>query len=1110
MADYNGTPDNDTYYGTPENDVINGNDGDDILEGRGGNDTVNGGRGNDYLNGGAGIDTVDGGEGDDVLAVTVSTDIVAGDRFTGGSGIDTLSIYLSYPESYPTVDLTVATIDADVERISVNGGQVRLTLAQLNQFQSVQGIFRIANAGTLDLTGNRVSGSASFYLADGTNNVTLAGNVLTETVFISGGSGVDTVIGSQSSDGMEGGAGNDRLEGRGGDDYLVGGDGDDVTLGGDGNDTFTDGLGADAIDGGNGDDVVYLDFQNGFSALDQVSGGTGTDTLNIAISPYGDRILDFSLLNVADDFEILNANFANLVISVERLNRFQSVSVTAITLTTGGNFTLSGTLSAQRFTLSNFGNGVDLSAGGPANYNVTGGNGNDTIIGSAYADTFTGGAGDDVIQGGGSNDDISGGSGVNRLDGGEGDDVLRAEEGGVAAAGSRFDGGTGTDTLFVDGPTYGNDVIIADLTGAIISTDIERLRGANMAGARLTASQLSIFSSVDLNQIYITTAGTIDLTGKSLVGILNLSDFGNTVIFSGFDVRPYEIRGGTGADTVSAAGSTANLVVRGGGGDDVIATGSGDDTLFGGTGNDTIDGGAGNDSFFDDVGADIYYGGAGSDTFFISAQTSASDRFFGGDGIDYIQIFSEGPLDLTTYNFGDVEGISGSNLTLTGAQASAFSYIRTSTLTLTTAGSLILRDNRFDGITINLSAAGNAVDLSGSTRGYTVVGGAEADIIIGGEASDTLNGSGGDDVIIGGGGDDFIFGGSGTDRLDGGAGNDRYFVDRPGDLVFESVNGGTDTVVSQGAGFYLYANIENLELAPEAGNGFGVGNDLDNFITGNGGANLLIGGGGTDTINGGGGGDAIFGEAGDDRLFGEAGIDYIVGGLGNDTIDGGDDPDAIYGGDGNDILNGGYGFHTDILVGGDGDDVLNGSTSGFGDYDLMDGGAGNDRYIVDTPDDLTFEAADGGIDTVVAEIDGGGYYLYANTENLILTGSTLFGVGNELDNRLTGSEIGNLLLGGEGNDVINGGGGNDLIYGQGGADIFLFSRGTGGDVIADFQHGVDRIDVSQFFTSYEQLLANLVQNNGSSAVNLGNGDFFVLLGVTNSTLSAGDFIFGGS
>lgn len=95
-------------------------------------------------------------------------------------------------------------------------------------------------------------------------------------------------------------------------------------------------------------------------------------------------------------------------------------------------------------------------------------------------------------------------------------------------------------------------------------------------------------------------------------------------------------------------------------------------------------------------------------------------------------------------------------------------------------------------------------------------------------------------------------------------------------------------------------------------------------------------------------------------------------------LDGGVDADALYGEDGDDTLIGGLSFSTDILVGGAGNDVLRGD-SGLGDYDLMDGSAGHDSYYVDTPDDLTFEAATGGTGTVHATIDGAGYYLCAHT-----------------------------------------------------------------------------------------------------------------------------------
>jgi Ca2+-binding RTX toxin-like protein len=378
-----------------------------------------------------------------------------------------------------------------------------------------------------------------------------------------------------------------------------------------------------------------------------------------------------------------------------------------------------------------------------------------------------------------------------------------------------------------------------------------------------------------------------------------------------------------------------------------------------------------------------------------------------------------------------------------------------------------------------------------------------------------VRGGFGDDRLLGGSGNDLFYGEQGNDSLDGGAGNDLliggigddiYTVDGQGDVIIELAGEGEDLVSSFGS-FYLYANLEALTLNGE-GDYFGVGNELDNVIIGYDGSNLLLGGGGDDVLGGNAGSDSLFGEAGSDWLYGGDGVDYLVGGAGNDELSGDDDADALYGEDGNDLLVGGIGFYTDILVGGNGNDTLDGE-SGLGDYDLMDGGAGDDIYNVDTPDDLTFEAAGGGNDTVYANIIGAGYYLYAEVENLILLGNTPFGVGNELANQLTGNDIGNYLLGGLGNDTLNGWAGNDVLFGEGGADTFVFERGTGGDVIGDFQGGVDKIRLEGLgFADYAALQPNIFQVGGNTGINLGQGDFIVLNGVTNAQLSATDFIFG--
>jgi len=412
---------------------------------------------------------------------------------------------------------------------------------------------------------------------------------------------------------------------------------------------------------------------------------------------------------------------------------------------------------------------------------------------------------------------------------------------------------------------------------------------------------------------------------------------------------------------------------------------------------------------------------------------------------------------------------------------------------------LFTGDDLYDG---RLGSTGGPITASAGND--TIYAGSAAAWVDAGYGADDVYGNAGNDTLIGNGGGDIIDGGAGSDLMFGGIGNDRFLADSAGDLVFEAAGEGSDTVAAA-VGFYLYANIEALELTGDAD--FGVGNGLANVITGNTGSNLLIGLDGNDTIDGGGGIDALFGGLGDDALNGDAGIDYLVGGIGNDSLDVGAAADALYGEAGDDSLSGGASFDTDILVGGDGNDSLDGA-SGLGDYDRLDGAAGNDVYRVDTPDDLTFEAAGGGIDTVYADIDGAGYYLYAFTENLVLAGNTPFGVGNELANQLTGNGQGNYLLGGLGNDTIDGGAGNDVLFGEGGADIFVFEQGGGGDVIGDFQAGTDRIDVRYVFSGFAAVEANLSQVGNTSALNLGNGDFIVLNGVANASLSAGDFIFG--
>lgn len=190
-----------------------------------------------------------------------------------------------------------------------------------------------------------------------------------------------------------------------------------------------------------------------------------------------------------------------------------------------------------------------------------------------------------------------------------------------------------------------------------------------------------------------------------------------------------------------------------------------------------------------------------------------------------------------------------------------------------------------------------------------------------------------------------------------------------------------------------------------------------------------------------------------------AGDDRISGGDGNDTLRGDGGDDLLRGGDGSDDLAGGAG--NDVLEGGDGRDILDG---GFG-RDRMRGGDGDDIYYVNDRRDQVGEGHREGQDRVIATID---YRLGANVEDLRLEKAGR-GVGNGLNNQITGSEGGDWLAGlagrddlrgGAGNDRLSGGGGRDTLAGGDGADRFVFDEAPGAanaDTITDFTAGEDRI-----------------------------------------------------
>ena len=183
----------------------------------------------------------------------------------------------------------------------------------------------------------------------------------------------------------------------------------------------------------------------------------------------------------------------------------------------------------------------------------------------------------------------------------------------------------------------------------------------------------------------------------------------------------------------------------------------------------------------------------------------------------------------------------------------------------------------------------------------------------------------------------------------------------------------------------------------------------------------------------------------------------------------------------------------DWLEGGDGNDVFVFEGDSWGWYDFVDGGAGRDALVITSTDsELTFiDFVPGSIVRVESISVNNRYssdpssapsYEFILHDGIVDEGDTLIVNGSSLDKRgqtidIDGSDVlnanlilfgganGDVLIGGAGTDLIVGGGGQDELTGGAGADIFRFdvvsdSDGNG-DIIHDFEVGIDRIDLSR-------------------------------------------------
>jgi Ca2+-binding RTX toxin-like protein len=146
---------------------------------------------------------------------------------------------------------------------------------------------------------------------------------------------------------------------------------------------------------------------------------------------------------------------------------------------------------------------------------------------------------------------------------------------------------------------------------------------------------------------------------------------------------------------------------------------------------------------------------------------------------------------------------------------------------------------------------------------------------------------------------------------------------------------------------------------------------------------------------------------------------------------------------------------------------------------VLEGGTGNDTYVVYAASDQVIENFGEGTDSVRSSFS---YALGDNVENLTLTGAGAINA--------TGNGLANVIVGNSAANLMTGGGGGDTLTGGAGADLFRFmalsdSAPAGADLITDFiggKKGGDRMDLSAIDAN-----ANTLANDAFKLVNKFSG-----------------------
>lgn len=303
-----------------------------------------------------------------------------------------------------------------------------------------------------------------------------------------------------------------------------------------------------------------------------------------------------------------------------------------------------------------------------------------------------------------------------------------------------------------------------------------------------------------------------------------------------------------------------------------------------------------------------------------------------------------------------------------------------------------------------------------------------------------------------------------------------------------------------GSGFGVFSKI----LQPAVHKSGADGNDV---LVGSSTADYIRGLAGNDLLSGRSGNDTLFGGAGSDTLDGGTGNDFLIGGAGNDIFIVDSIGDTVH--ELNGIDSGTDEVRTTLTSFTLGSNVENltfigsGAFTGTGNElaNILQGGAGNDTYIVNDIGDVIVENAGEGTDEVRAALAS--YTLAANVENLIYTGTAAFtGTGNTGNNLITGGTGNDSLTGDAGNDTLDGGIGADTLIGGIGNDTYIVDNTS--DVVTELAgQGTDTVRTSLASYTLGANVENLVFTGSGPVTFTGNALNNSLTGGSGADLLTG-------